>query len=227
MGAATPSPSGSSPTITDDAPAADAVAEPERLPLPIGPDWELIERIDRDFAERKAAKEAVETAKRAAAEADAAKSTPLLSDDWSTAPPPIEPPAATPNSPDPVFQHIPVGTAGPPEAEPASPLLIGGAIVGAFLLLVGLRWAERSNLSFSAAAARAWLTFASWRRRNCALLIAAGLAIVAASFTVAKPSALPYEIRDYVSDGWLAFLGAIVAIMGVYDKLSSPPRDGI
>lgn len=215
----------SSPTITeataaDDEPAAEAIAETS--PTDYNRDrataraFEII--AERDRAHQRA------KADEAASDAD-----PLFK--WEPAqipsPPKIErQSAAPPLLPSQLRLGEPVGTEGPPPDDQRVGWLAGGMIVAAFLALAGMKWAEDRGVRRPRVRATA-RKLGIWRRRNSALLIVAGLAIVAASLTILKASNLPYEYRDYVRDGWLAFAGVAIALIGFYDKMKASTRSEI
>lgn len=149
-------------------------------------------------------------------------------EDWPTAPPAPQKRISSHGIPLPASQMRigePQGTAGPPPEDASIWLVTGGMIVAALLALAGLKWGETRGVGAPSLKA-AINSIGTWRRRNADLLIVAGIAIVAAAFTILKPTNLPAEYRDYVSDGWLAFGGVAIALIGFYDKMraASPPK---
>jgi hypothetical protein len=129
-----------------------------------------------------------------------------------------------------LWQGDPQGTAGPPEDDRASDLLMALGMIVPFLVLVGLKWAEERDVNLKPRIRASLAAIGAWRRRNAALLIVVGAAIVAASLTILRAGNLPgdyYEIRGLLRDGWLTFGGAIIAIIGIYDKIRAEPPSKI
>lgn len=229
-------PSASSRTITEtqaplaeddyggEAPAAEAVAEEGddaiRRELATIRAYDIIAARDRAERERKAA----------------AQNDDLF--DWDPGQLPAAPPApkTEPNRGPPLvrealWQGSPEGTAAAPEQSETDITIVSiGGIIGAAILWFGAGAIERRRGTLGADLRVKLAKFSAWRRRNSALFIGIGASIIAASLTVLRHPDLPYEyseVEDLLDAGWLTFIGAIVAIMGAYDKISSPPGDQI
>jgi hypothetical protein len=234
-GAAT-TPSASSPTtIEDDAPAAEAVAEEPRRRHG-GPDWGAIERVQQDIAAQraadaaKAAREAADAGRLARQEIEDRQSVLDMSFPVPVTPPPPPPPEPSYGPPlirDQMWQGEPQGYAGPPPRDDTANYIAAFAIVGGAATWY---WLQRNGDTLGPRLRAAWSAFCIWRRANAALLIVVGAALVAASLTILRPDNLSgdfSEIRDLLRDGWLTFAGALVAIIGLYDKIRPSPPDKI
>lgn len=223
---APPSPSASSQTITaePEAPAADSALDQARQ-----------RNVDRARQEIKDLQQVLDKSDRRYEAAQAAKShderrarDSLFDLDPSEIPSP--PPPPTPRA-DPfksqIWQGEPQGTTSPPEREPTSPWLIGTLAIAAFLLLAAMKAADERNFSLTPHLRAFPRQFGRWRRRHSALLIVLGIGTIAASLTILQPDDLPYEYREYIRGGWVAFAGVMIALIGIYDKLRRTERDEI
>lgn len=120
-------------------------------------------------------------------------------------------------------QGEPSGSAAPPPKDRSVDILAGAAILFGFLALAIMKVRNAPSLRILA---KALPSISRWRRRNSALLVVTGIAIVAASITILKPANLPYELRDYVREGWVSFAGVIMCLIGIYDRIRTdrPPE---
>lgn len=120
-------------------------------------------------------------------------------------------------------QGEPLGSASPPPKDRSVDILAGAAILLGFIAFAIMKGRNAPSLRMLTGALP---KIGHWRRQNSALLIVAGIAIVAASITVLKPANLPYELRDYVREGWVSFGGAIICLIGIYDRIRTdrPPE---
>ncbi len=142
-----------------------------------------------------------------------------------------EPPIAEPNHGPPLLreqmqQTEPQGAADPPPAKPdlgaiALQMAVGLAIVFALAL-----WAGRGDAGIRSRTLKALRAIGRARRRNAPLLIATGVAIIAASLTVLRHMNIGYHypsLEEAIFDEWLTFGGALLAIIGIYDKIRYDP----
>lgn len=142
-----------------------------------------------------------------------------------------EAPTAEPNHGPPLLreqmqQTEPQGAADPPPAKPdlgaiALQIAVGLAIVFALAL-----WAGRGDAGIRGRTLKALRAIRRARRRNAPLLIVTGAAIVAASLTVLRHMNIGYDypsLEQAILDEWLTFGGALLAIIGIYDKIRYDP----
>lgn len=224
---APPSPSAFSQTITaePEAPAADSAIDQARQ-----------RNVERARQEIKDLQQVLDESDRRYQAASAAKPDETRQPrndlfDLNTSPIPIPPPRNPTPRADPLKAQMrqgePQGTAGPPKQEPAGPWLLGAMAVSAFLLLAATSAAKQGNFGLMRHLRALPGQLARWRQRHSAMLIVLGIGTIAASLTVLQPDDLPYEYREYVRGGWVAFAGVAVALIGFYDKLRRTERDEI
>lgn len=198
-----------------EAPAAEAVAEEglsaynARRSIDTDQLREILDRTDRNYREEAARKAAARGRQDSLFKWEPAKI------DFPAPPKASGPPIPASQT----RQGAAMGTAGPPDRSWNWTGIGTNLLIAAAVIIPLAIWADQSENGIRRRAINAASKLGTWRRRNAALLIVVGLAIVAAAFTVLKPANLPYEYRDYVRDGWFAFGGIALALIGFYDKL--------